>query len=172
MKLIETKTLTGTQASIEFTSIPQDGTDLVLLTTERTNNTGEIATLISFNDSTTGFTVRRILGGGSGSAESSAFTTGLFSGAQGTNTSSTIFASTTCYIPNYTASTIKGYSSDHVTEANGTTAYQVIFAGLWNSSAAITKITLTPTAGSSYVAGTTASLYKITKGSDGIVTTS
>ena len=170
MRLIETKTLTGTQATLEFTNIPQTFTDLVLLTSTRTNNAGELATLIRFNDSSTGFTSRRLLGTGS-SAETAAFTNGAFSGSQGTNTTN-IWESTTCYIPNYTGSTNKSFSTDHVTEANATTAYQAIFAGLWSNTAAITKITVLPTEGWSWVAGSTFSLYGVLKGSDGIVTTS
>lgn len=169
-QLIETKTLGTTEASLSFTSIPQDGTDLLILTSTRGNGSGEVATTISFNDSTTGFTSRRLLGSGS-SAESATFTNGAFSGTQGTNTTN-IWESTACYIPNYAGSTAKSFSSDHVTEANATTAYQAIFAGLWNNTAAITKITITPTAGASFVAGSTFSLYKITKGSSGGVVVS
>jgi hypothetical protein len=170
MTLIESKTLTSTQASIELTSIPQTFTDLVLLTSTRGNGASEVAVAISFNDSTTGFTSRRLLGSGS-SAETATFTNGAFSGTQGTNTTD-IFESTTCYIPNYTGSTNKSFSSDHVTEANATTAFQAIFAGLWSNTAAITKITITPIGGASFVAGSLVSLYGVLKGSDGIVTTS
>jgi hypothetical protein len=47
----------------------------------------------------------------------------------------------------------------------------MLTAGLWNDTTAITSLTLVPAAGS-FIAGSTVSLYKVTKGSDGIVTTS
>jgi hypothetical protein len=60
---------------------------------------------------------------------------------------------------------------DTVSENNATAAFQRIIAGLNNSTAAITSINFFPSSGN-FVAGSTISLYGITKGSDGIVTTS
>jgi hypothetical protein len=46
----------------------------------------------------------------------------------------------------------------------------MISAGLWSNTAAITSLTFLPESGTQFEIGTTISLYKITSGSDGIVT--
>jgi hypothetical protein len=81
------------------------------------------------------------------------------------------FGNIQIYFPNYAGSTNKSYSVDSVTENNETVAYQTILAGLWSNTAAITTATFTAESGN-FAIGSTISLYKITKGSDGIVTTS
>ena len=163
MQLIETKTLASAAASIEFTSIPQDGTDLVAVISAR-NSTTESVGLISFNGSTTGRTFRYLLGTGSspssGTFDGYGFTTALSSYTANT------FSNSQVYIPNYTGSTNKSYSLDDVTENNATAAFMLIGAGLWSNTSAITSVTFTASTGN-LVAGSTISLYKITKGSDG-----
>jgi len=59
MKLIESKTLASAAAFIEFTSIPQDATDLVVLCNIRLTADNVAATL-SFNTGGT-YTRRRIV---------------------------------------------------------------------------------------------------------------
>jgi hypothetical protein len=169
MKLIESKTLTGTQNAIEFTSIPQDGTDLVLVCSTRTTNSGGTGMYISFNGSTASFSSRFLEGNGS---STSSGTLARYAGnANDSGSTSNTFSNVITYIPNYTGSTNKSYSTDSVTENNATTAFQHIIAGLWSNTAAITSLAIASSPGD-LVAGSTISLYKITKGSDGIVTTS
>jgi hypothetical protein len=173
MKLIESKTLVSSQAAIEFTSIPQDGTDLVVLFSARTADTAAgPAGQIFFNGSTAGLSERSLEGDGSGR---SSFTTsfGYAGTINWTGTTANTFSSSAIYIPNYTGSTNKSFSVDSVTENNATLSVQTITAGLWSNTEAITSITLRRNGATfDLLAGTTASLYKITKGSDGIVTTS
>jgi hypothetical protein len=174
MTLIESKTLGTATASIEFTSIPQDGTDLLVLAsiTSTRNNVYGDGLEVRPNGLTTNFSGRRLLGLGSGSPSSN--TTGDpevgFTGS--TATTANTFANTSVYITNYTAAVAKSFSGDTVSENNGTDAAQAIYSGLWNQTTAITSLTLIPDVGPNLVAGSTVSLYKITKGSDGIVTTS
>jgi hypothetical protein len=169
MKLIESKTLATAAASIEFTSIPQTFTDVMVLASLR--NTGAFGLFtLSFNGSTTGFTMRGLFGNGSSAGS---FTTPANYGGEvvdSTQTSNT-FANNSFYIPNYTGATNKSYSIDGVQENNATQSNQVIGAGLWSNTAAITSITLTGNGGT-FAIGSIVSLYGITKGSDGIVTTS
>jgi hypothetical protein len=169
MTLIETKTLGTAAASIEFTSIPQNGTDLYFLISARTNDPGLEDLYISLNGSTSGFTSRALEGQGAAASSSTvARYLGTINGAaQTANT----FGNVSLYIPNYSGATNKSFSVDAVTENNATTAIQTIAAGLWSNTAAITSVAFTPTGGS-LLADTIISLYKITKGSDGIVTTS
>jgi hypothetical protein len=173
MKLIESKTLGTASASIEFTSIPQDGTDLVVLVSSRSDGAFTSSELdISFNGSTSNFTARYLYGSGSGSGASATDTT-LVGVSTGANATSNTFGNARIYIPNYAGSTNKSISTDSVGENNATSAFQAIAATLWSQTAAITSLTLRLDSGArNFVAGSTASLYKITKGSDGIVTTS
>jgi hypothetical protein len=167
MKLIESKTLGTAQASIEFTSIPQDGTDLVALVSPRSDGVGSGITL-TFNTGGT-YSRRRLYGTGSGVASDTAADE-LFLSNNGTTANT--FGNSIVYIPNYTGSTAKSFSVDSVTENNATAAFQMIVAGLWSETGAITSVKFTAAGGANFVAGTIISLYKVTKGSDGIVTTS
>ena len=178
MKLIESKTLGTAAASIEFTSIPQTFTDLVLLVSGRTTG-GAGECWLRFNgDSGTNYSWRRLLGTGSAASSDSQASYGGYNtflyfptmATRGTYTANT-FGSGMIYIPNYAGSTTKSASMDGVSENNATAAQQELIAGLWNSTAAITSILLDIQT-DSYETGTVASLYGVLKGSDGIVTTS
>ena len=173
MRLIESKTLTGTQAAIEFASIPSTFTDLVALMSLRTDQAGAESNLtVQFNSSTSGFTQRYLAGGGgAGVFNGSASTGELTVAVVGNGATANTFSNSQFYIPNYAGSTNKSYSLDGVAENNNSTAWQLIQAGLWSNTAAITNLKFLTVAGS-FVAGSTISLYGILKGSDGIVTTS
>jgi hypothetical protein len=167
MKLIESKTLGTAQSTIVFTSIPQDGTDLIALLSLR-NAEGTNTATLSFNTGGT-YTNRWLVG--TGSSANGGDSRYDYVANQGTFTAST-FGNSSIYIPNYTSSSTKSYSSDGVAENNATGTATVIFAGLWSGTDAITSITFTAGGGGNFAIGSIISLYKITKGSDGIVTTS
>jgi hypothetical protein len=171
MTLIETKTLGTSAASIEFTSIAASFTDLyILLNVRSTRSDLTFSTVqVSFNGLTTNRS-RRSLYNASGSVSVDSGSDIIFVGNSNGATSNT-FSNTSIYIPNYAGSTAKSVSIDSSTENNGTGIYQEITAALWNSTAAITSV-LISASGYDFVAGSTASLYGILKGSDGIVTTS
>jgi hypothetical protein len=90
----------------------------------------------------------------------------------GTSFTANSFGNGEIYIPNYTSSVAKSVSLNGSTEQNNTTSYNSVVAGLWNNTAAITSITFATQTAGNFVIGSMFSLYKITKGSDGIVTTS
>ena len=176
MKLIESKTLATAAASIEFTSIPQDGTDLVLVISSRRDGTGSNARAdlrVTINGLSTGYSGRELRGFDSssvGSTTSSSPYWDMLRMPDNTATANT-FGNSVLYFPNYTLSTAKSVSMEGVSENNSSSAYYMsIAAGLQSNTSAITSIAFTN--GNTLVAGTSASLYKITKGSDGIVTTS
>ena len=169
MKLIESKTLATAAASIEFTSIPSTFTDLVILISARSNASGLRDFYISFNGSTASFTGINL--DGTGSSVASAANARYVGSINGTAQTADTFGSYAIYIPNYSGATNKSFSVDGVTETNATLAIQTIAAGLWSSTASITSVAFAPST-DSLVTGTTASLYGILKGSDGIVTTS
>jgi len=174
MRLIETKTLATDAASITFTSIPQDGTDLLLLISVRTARGLAADNIrVRFNgDNTDGNYSSKVLygtGAGVSSFNEQSYIGDINASVSAANT----FSSISFYTSNYTASVIKSSSSDTVSESAVATAYQTLVARYWNNTAAITSLEVGYTADlSNLVAGTTMSLYKITKGSDGIVTTS
>jgi hypothetical protein len=169
-QLVETKTLGATAASIEFTSIPQDATDLVLKMSLRYNGTPgspQQPVSFSFNSSGTNKTSRVLYGDGSGVASSSY--TEFYDWINTTSTTSNTFSNGELYITNYAGSTNKSALVDGVIENNTTPSWLQIGTLLWSNTAAITSIQI---AGIAYslVAGSTISLYKITRGtSNGVV---
>jgi hypothetical protein len=175
MKLIESKTLGTAAASIEFTSIPQSFTDLVLLVSGRGNSgSGSTQLQIQFNGTGSSQYSDRTLGGSGSAAYTSSrtsqnviFTTVIPLASYTANT----FSNASIYIPNYTAAVNKSVSTDGVLENNATAANLEIVAGLWANTAAITTINL-QAGGTQFDTGSMVSLYGILKGSDGIVTTS
>jgi hypothetical protein len=169
MQLIETKTLGTAAASIEFTSIPQTFTDLVVVASARSSGT-ENFYFLGFNSLTTNFSYRFLQGNGSTASSGSDTTRPFLSMCPSTFTANT-FSNNTIYIPNYAGATNKSISIDMTTENNATESRATIEAGLWSNTSAITSIQFTNPSGD-FVIGTTMSLYGILKGSDGIVTTS
>ena len=171
MKLIETKTLGSAATSIEFTSIPGDATDLVVVCSLRSARTGvDDPISIDINGGSTAVTIRRLRGNGSAAASGTDGPDLWYTSAA--STTSNTFDNACIYFPNYAGSTNKSFSSDGVSENNATEAYQAITAGLWASTAAITSVKVKSRTGSNLVVGSTISLYKITKGTDGIVVVS
>ena len=157
--LIATTTVgSGDASSIDFTSIPQTYTDILLKLSVRSTQANNANTLlIKFNGSTANFTARVIEGSGA-SASSFSQSAGNIGNAQGTSSTASVFSSLDIYIPNYAGSTYKSYSADGVTENNAATAYQTMSAGLWSQTAAITEIGIYITNLAQY---SSASLYGI-----------
>ena len=164
MTLISRTTLTGTAASVTFSSIPQTYQTLKLVVSARTDrNTGTTSNLIvTFNTSTASYSGRYLQGNGSAASSASNGTAGIDALPlnQATDTAST-FSSYSIDIPNYTGSTNKAVSSDVVTENNATQAFQHLNAALWSVTSAITTITLTSFSSPTFslLSGSTFSLY-------------
>lgn len=168
MKLIQTISVsTSTAASIEFTSIPQTYTDLYLCLSGR-SNVDSVELRIQFNgDTTSNYSGRLLFGNGSSASTQSSSTTYLDPmGSNFSSSSANVFSNTSIYVPNYTGSTKKSVEVNGSIENNATEAYNAIFAGLWNGTAAITSVKLLAQGGS-WVQYSSASLYGILKGSGG-----
>ena len=162
MTLISTTTLGSSAATITLSSIPQTHTDLMLLFSARETSSTFLIFTLSFNGTATG--TNRILEG-SGSGRSS-FTFGGFAGlSPGSSETANTFSNVQIYIPNYTSSVAKVFSSDSVTENNATAGYSDLVAGTSSVTAAISSLTLN--ASNTFVANTSVSLYGILKGSGG-----
>lgn len=154
----------GGAASINFTSIPQGYTDLVIKASLRLNSGSPEATFIAFNSSTSSFTGRYLYGTNGGA---SAGSLGRYIGSSSGSYTANTFNSTCIEIANYAGSSYKNFFIDNVTENNGAVADANIIAGLWSNTAAITSISLTSSSGANWVQYSTATLYGITKGSGG-----
>ena len=152
----------GGAANIEFTSIPQTYTDLLVKASVRDARTGDIFSnlLIRFNGSSSNLSARRLFGNGT-SAASSAPSSSIVTVLNGPLSTSNTFSSGEFYIPNYTSANNKSVSTDIVTENNATESYQELNAGLWSDSSAITSITLLSNYSVNLVQYSTATLYGI-----------
>jgi hypothetical protein len=152
-------------SSIDFTSIPQTYTDLLLVMSMRTSRASVADyAAVSFNSSTSSFSLRVL--SGSGSAVSSASYTSspdsrIAGQVVGNSSTASVFSSGSLYIPNYTSSNNKSYSFDAARE-NNTTASELGFgAGLWSNTAAITSIGITSWGSATIQQYSSISLYGI-----------
>jgi hypothetical protein len=163
--LIETVTVgAGGAASIEFTDIPQDGSDLVLAVSSRLNLMN--VTLSLRVNSNTSSIYTDIYLQGNGASASSANLTASYLNVGVTSISSdtaNTFGNANFYFPNYTSVANKSFSGDSVSETNGTYAYQRIVAGLLATTSPITSVAIAPIGFGAYIfeQHSTASLYKI-----------
>lgn len=152
----------GGASSIEFTSIPQDGVDLMLLVSARHNATNDNAGKLYFNSDTTDSNYSEIWLRGTGSSSNSYSYSAPYAGySNNSGTTSNTFSNTQIYISNYSGSATKSFSTENVTENNSSAAYQLLIAGSWSGTNAITSVTYQLTSGLTLVQYSTASLYKI-----------
>jgi len=163
-ELVETVEVgSGGATSIEFTSIPQDGTDLVLKLSSRGST--QVNIFVQVNGDT-GANYNEVKLQGSGSSASSSSDTGdneWNTGFQPRNTdTANTFGSMELYFSNYTSSSAKSISGDSVSENNGTAAYQHIMALSYDGTSPITSILLFNFDVSVFEQYSSASLYKIT----------
>jgi hypothetical protein len=151
-------------ASVTFNSIPQTGyTDLVLKASPR-GTVAEDSMNIRFNSDTgSNYPYRGFVGQGSSVSSFNGTNTsiGLGRQAQSTNTANT-FGSAEFYITNYTSANYKSVSADAAEENNNSVARQQFAGAVWNSTAAITTISVFPGSGS-FAQYSTFSLYGVAK---------
>lgn len=149
-------------SSINFISIPQNYTDLVILFSGRVNYAQESrAVKITFNNnssnkkSQTIYSTNTVPGAASYGSE-----IWVVDGVPGTSTGSVKFGNYMAYITNYTSSNYKSISIDSAPEGNTTTMTIGFAGGLWSNSSPITEISLQPENGN-LMQYTTATLYGI-----------
>lgn len=165
---IQTVTLTGNQSSIDFTSIPQTYTDLLLVLSLRGSGFNATDINMRFNSDTgNNYGYRLFWKDGnttSVTASNVATANSMFTGlATGSNTTATAWGSQAIYIPNYRLSRSKVVSIESVTEANTSDTWNIVNGGIWTGTAAISSISVfPPTGGQNYIASSTATLYGIT----------
>jgi hypothetical protein len=169
MQIIEHQELTSAQANITFNSIPQTFTDLFLVTSLRdtSGTNGWTNALIKPNNLGTNLSNRVLFGWGGGSNTGNFFDTFIYHEAVGGASTANTFANNSVYITNYTLSVAKAISVDTSTENNGN-ALSAIVGGMWNSTSAITSLVIEGQSGN-LAQYSSATLYGITKGSNGVV---
>lgn len=151
----------GGASTIDFTSIPQTYTDLVLKVSLRSDN-DTLGFNLNINGSTTSFTAKWLEG--TGSAVSSYDSNNNMGGfANRNSTTASVFSNFEIYFSNYTSSNNKPQSIDGVTENNATQAFTTLAARLWSNTSAINQLTIAHPDGSGqkYVQYSTATLYGI-----------
>ena len=159
--LIERTELTSAASSITFSSIPADFTDLLVVTSLRSDRVAATENLVfRLNGDATNQNTRLLRGDGS-SASSFTNTSPIIGILPTANSTSNTFDSSSIYIPNYAGSAAKSFSADTVSENNATTAYQHIVAGLYNDTDAVTSITLTTSNASNFEQYSSATLFGI-----------
>lgn len=164
--LLDRIELNADTASVTFSNIPQTGyTDLKIVFSARSTSAtyGGDYMLITFNGVTTGYSGKLLIGPGSGSPSSASVSTAWAAQICNDNQTANTFGNGEIYIPNYTSSNYKSFSSDSTSESNGTNTERELAAGLWSNTAAITSINLKSEPGNAGVlsAGSTFSLYGI-----------
>ena len=169
-QLIGTVTVgSGGAASIDFTNIPQNYTDLCVLLSVRSDRSASVGdwAFVSFNGTTTGYTGATI--------EGVLYDTfpRIFGMGTAANSPANSFGNSTACVLNYAGSNNKSWSVDMVASTNtNDESIMDLHTGLWSNSAAITSIALTPRVGSAWVENSTAYLYGIggSRASGGTIT--
>jgi len=170
MQHIETIELGSSQSSITFSSIPQDYDDLVVLHhCRRTSAVVDGDLFMTANATSNVYDTVRLGGTGSSafsdSQTNSVMRVGVVPGA---NATANTFSNGLVYISNYTSSANKSVSIDSVMENNATASLQLLTANLIKITSALTTLEFT----GSFDTGSTISLYGVTAGGYGTVTTS
>ena len=164
--LISSNVLSGSAASVTFSSIPSTYTDLVLRTSARTDVANYFDRFVFTFNSDSGSNYSNTYLAGSGSAASSNTASNATSlnssrAATGSTATANTFSNTETYFPNYAANTNKPIGSFNVGENNATAAQMAVDAQLWRNTAALNSITIAPGAGTNFVSGSSFYLYGV-----------
>ena len=166
MQAIYTQVLASSAGTVNFNNIPQTNTDLMIVASTRCDYAAiRLAGAIRFNaDASSVYSDTMFNGDGSSVASSRSQTSfSYLLETTGTSATANTFSSNTIYIPNYTSTAFKQYISDCVSEHNGASAVQYLYAGLYRSNAPITSISLFPGGGANFIANSTFTLYGISR---------
>jgi hypothetical protein len=166
MQPIYTQTASGSASSITFNNIPQTFTDLMVVLSGRVP-AGDDSYILQFNsDTASNYSWTRLFGTGSSALSDRGTSTSSILGPAVTSASfpANTFSNTAGYVPNYVSNNFKQVVWDGVSEANATAATQMLLAGLWRSTSAITSLRIATFFSGTFTAGSTFSLYGITKG--------
>lgn len=132
-------------SSISFTSIPSGYTDLKLVVSGRADGAFDWHQLYLELNGFTSINIYMIQGPGSGAVASYNNSIGECGPIiNGSTATANAFGSAELYFPNYSSANSKSISIDGISETNAAGIYQIISAGFYNSSSAISQITVKP----------------------------
>lgn len=165
--LIAEVTLTAATNTVTFT-VPSGYTDLRLVASTRLDtSTNWYDFYVGFNGVYTNQNGKGLYGSGTGvgsiNEAGGGSTAAITARTNAPSNTANTFGSCEIYVPNYSSSAYKSVSLDYVGESNGASAIMGIGAGSWNSTAPITSMSLQGLSGSNFVAGSTFTLYGVTK---------
>ena len=159
-KLLSNITTSGTPTTITFSSIPQTGTDLMLIATLKTNdftgseNYNNIRISLNGSLAATPYYVGGDMSGGSGA--------GSVTNLRAVTNRQNDWTPLKFYVTNYSSTTKAKQGLARIWAFDNSTPSISIWGGNWTSTSAVTSITLT-NASSYFLANCKLSLYEITK---------
>jgi hypothetical protein len=162
----------GGAATIDFTSIPQTYTDLVVKYCAR-QSTGSVEMFMTLNnDSTNAYSYKMLRANQAVGVAPESATSQIYDKnyVNWSATTANTFGNGELYLPNYTDGNQKTWTFDTITENNSTDAWMQLHAGARANTAAINRITFTPSGGS-FVQYSTMYLYGVVTASVGIQAT-
>jgi len=167
---ISTVTASGSSSSMDFIAIPQTYEDLIIKVDVRSSRAiGTIQDGISlrFNSVSTSSYAYQTMYSDAGAAQGdlSASATSLSAGFVPTsNSTANVYSNGEIYITDYADTThYKSVKSDFADANDGSQGYLSLIAGTFLSNSAINSISLLTGSGQNWVAGSTATLYGVTK---------
>lgn len=171
--LLKRVELTAAASSILIDSIPATGyTDLRIDGSFRSSgggNVGSVVVNMAINGLTTNRDNRRLYGATTPGEDQGTGTGGAQS-MTSVGTANT-YSSVTWYIANYNTTDYKPYRIEGAAPNSSSTYWEHdSVAGLWSSSSTVSSLTFTPSDGTTFVAGTTISIYGISKQNQSPVT--
>lgn len=165
-KIAHFEITSGTQAEIEFANLPQNYTDLLIVTSTRTNFTPDAAVFLPFKiNGTLQNSGEYQYGIGTSTNAGSA----PLGATLGGNATANAFALTSFYIANYTAASVnKRIYINGGTGLLGGSGFEIFSSAVF-SGGAITSFAI-GRSDSSLVQYSSATIYGITSGDDGVTT--
>jgi hypothetical protein len=163
--LISSNVLTSSSGTVTFSSIPQTYTDLVFRLSTRTNN-AQIANpiLVRLNsDTAANYSITLLDGDGASATSTRSSSPTTLAGGGITNADSSTantFGTNEIYIPNYTSSTTKSWSTSSASENNATTATIRNTANYYLGTSPITTVRFSLVTGT-FASGSSFYLYGI-----------
>lgn len=167
----------GNSVNFTFSNIPQTFTDLLLVTSLRSNRDAKVerARVVLNGDQANNYTYRTFVGTGTSTFGEGITTNGMiFYSANGNTATASTFSTVKVLLPNYTVSgTVKVASLDGSWASFETNeSWREMNTGTWNGTTPVTSLSLVMDFGSVWLQHSSATLYGITKGSSGGVTVS
>lgn len=169
LSLISSQILSGTAATVTFSSIPQSFRHLTLICQARTDAAAEADNIqLRFNADSSAIYDRQRLSANNttlSGAAARAGTADQIGVCEAANSRASNFSPTHTYIYGYTRTDAEKNTLSHSSvfgDVSADTDLQIQFrAGRWRSTAAITSITLLPLTGPNFVSGSRFELYGV-----------